>query len=78
MESPTLRIDFAKCIKAGECYYNHPELFSMSESGYPFLKVRRPSTPQEVRAAHEAVEVCPALAITFSAADPLETDPPPT
>jgi ferredoxin len=63
----TLRVDFDKCAKAGECYYNHPELFMMTESGFPVVKVRRPATPGEVREAGEAVEVCPSQAITFSA-----------
>lgn len=61
----TLKIDFKKCIKAGECYYNHPELFKATESAYPMLLVTRPSTDREIREAREAVEVCPSQAITF-------------
>jgi ferredoxin len=61
----TLKIDFKKCIKAGECYYNHPELFKATDSAYPMLLVVRPSTEREIREAKEAVEVCPSGAIAF-------------
>jgi ferredoxin len=59
-----LRIDFDKCVKAGECYYNHPELFMPTESGYPALKVLRPATASQVREAQEAMQVCPSGAIS--------------
>ena len=65
-----LRIDFDKCIKAGECYYNHPELFVPTESGYPALKVRRPATPSQIREAQEAMEVCPSRAISYEDGSP--------
>ena len=61
----TLKIDFKKCIKAGECYYNHPDLFKATESAYPSLLVGRPTTEREIREAGEAVDVCPSGAITF-------------
>jgi ferredoxin len=60
-----LRVDFQKCIKAGECYYNHPDLFMMSESGFPAVRIRHPSTTTQTREAREAVEVCPSGAITY-------------
>ena len=61
----TLKIDFKKCIKAGECYYNHPDLFKATETAYPLLLVVHPSTEREVREAAEAAEVCPSGAISF-------------
>ena len=61
----TLKIDFKKCIKAGECYYNHPDLFKATNNAYPTLLVGRPSTEQEIREAREAADVCPSGAITF-------------
>jgi ferredoxin len=61
----TLKVDFEKCAKAGECYYNHPDLFAMTESGFPALKVRHPASPAEIREAREAAEVCPTGAISF-------------
>ncbi|MDB5480820.1 MAG: Ferredoxin [Caulobacteraceae bacterium] len=60
-----LRIDFDKCIKAGECYYNHPELFRRTDSGYPALRIRRAATPAQFREAQEAMEVCPSRAISY-------------
>ena len=60
-----LKIDFDKCIKAGECYYNHPDLFMMTDSGFPALKVRRPATENETREAEEAIEVCPSQALSL-------------
>ena len=61
----TLKVDFKKCIKAGECYYNHPDLFKAADSAYPTLLVGRPSTEREIREAKEAVDVCPSGAISF-------------
>ncbi len=61
-----LKVDFDKCLKAGECYYNHPDLFLMTESGFPAIKARRPATPAELREALEAIEVCPARAISLA------------
>lgn len=60
-----LRIDFEKCIKAGECYYNHPELFMRTDSAYPALRIRRAATPAQFREAREAMEVCPSRAISY-------------
>jgi ferredoxin len=60
-----LKIDFEKCIKAGECYYNHPDLFLMTDSGFPALKLRRPVTESEIREAQEAIEVCPSQALSL-------------
>ena len=61
----TLKIDLKKCLKAGECYYNHPDLFKATDSAYPMLLAAHPSTEREIREAKEAVEVCPSGAISF-------------
>lgn len=61
----TLKVDFKKCIKAGECYYNHPDLFKATESAYPTVVVGRPTSEREVREAREAIEVCPSGAISL-------------
>lgn len=65
LSNRTLTIDFKKCIKAGECYYNHPDLFKAADSAFPTLLVSHPSTDREMREAREAAEVCPSGAITF-------------
>ncbi|HAR31139.1 MAG TPA: ferredoxin [Gammaproteobacteria bacterium] len=59
-----LVVDFKKCEKAGECYYNHPRLFERSEGGFPILRVRELVDPELLHEAREAVEVCPAIAIS--------------
>ena len=57
-------IDREKCFKSGECYYNHPELFAMGEEGYPDIKVTD-VTDDLLRHAREAIDVCPAVAISL-------------
>jgi ferredoxin len=65
-ETPVfLKVNFDRCSKAGECYYNHPDLFMMTESGFPALRTRHPATPAEIREAREAAAVCPTGAISF-------------
>lgn len=61
-----LHVDREKCIKAGECYYNHPALFEMEEDGYPRIRVISISSESERVEAEQAIEVCPAVAISLS------------
>ena len=58
-------VDTQKCILAGECYYNHPELFKMGDGGTPVVLVDELSDPELIRHAEEAAEVCPAGAISI-------------
>ncbi len=65
-------IDLDKCYKSGECYYNHPELFALSkkegEEGFPVVIVDQldpDSSTELLRHAREAIEVCPAVAISL-------------
>ena len=60
-----VKIDYEKCYKSGECYYNHPELFRMGEEGYPVVLVDEIDDDALRKHAEEAVEVCPAVAITL-------------
>jgi len=60
-----LKIDLDKCIRAGECYYNHPELFRMQDNGDPEVLVSDITTPELRRHAEQAMEVCPAVAISL-------------
>jgi ferredoxin len=59
-----VRIDRNKCFMAGECFYNHPELFRMGEDGYPEV-IADVTTAELRRHADEAIEVCPAGAISL-------------
>lgn len=58
-----VRVDTDKCIMAGECYYNHPELFKMSDEGMPIVLVGESDDAALKKHAEEAVEVCPSGAI---------------
>ena len=58
-------IDREKCILAGECYYNHPELFKMGDDGQPVVLVDEINDAELERHATEAAEVCPAVAISL-------------
>ena len=59
-------IDLEKCYKAGECYYNHPELFRMGEEGFPVVLVDEIADAAAEQHAREAAEVCPAAAISVA------------
>ena len=60
-----VRVNREKCYLSGECYYNHPELFRMDEEGYPVILVDEINNDVMERHAREAVEVCPAVAISL-------------
>ncbi len=60
-----VRVDLQKCYKSGECYYNHPELFKMGEEGYPVVLVDELSNAVQQRHAEQAIEVCPAVALSL-------------
>lgn len=57
-------IDLDKCYMSGECCYNHPDLFELGEDGYPRIKVAEISDETLILEAEQAVEVCPAGAIS--------------
>ena len=58
-----VKVDRGKCHKSGECYYNHPELFSMGDEGYPEILHADVAEQSLVQHAREAAQVCPAVAI---------------
>jgi len=58
-----LAIDASACIRSGECYYNHPELFRATDAGDPELIASDLPPAEVLRHAREAAEVCPAEAI---------------
>ena len=61
-----VKIDLDKCHMSGECYYNHPELFKMGGSGSPeVLLVTEISDEATIGEVQEAIEVCPAVAISL-------------
>ncbi len=60
-----VRLDLDRCIKAGECYYNHPRHFAMDEDGSPRILVRFVESDADLKEVEEAIEVCPAQAIAL-------------
>jgi ferredoxin len=60
-----IEIDLTQCIRSGECYYNHPEMMKMSPDGRPTLLVGVITTDRQRIEAEQAIEVCPARAISL-------------
>jgi ferredoxin len=60
-----LRVDTRRCYKSGECYYNHPELLAVGDDGFPRVLVPVLETPRQKREAEQAIEVCPAQALSL-------------
>ena len=60
-----LKVDYKKCEKAGECYYNHTALFERIDNGFPKIIVEDLTTDALRHEAEEAIEVCPTGAITI-------------
>jgi ferredoxin len=60
-----VKVDFKLCEKAGECYYNHPRIFTRNENGYPTIAVREIDDEDLLMEAREAIQVCPAQAISL-------------
>lgn len=58
-------VDYKKCLKAGECYYNHPTMFEYTDSGLPKILIEEITTDAQRQEAEEAIEVCPAQAISL-------------
>lgn len=60
-----LRVDRGKCYKSGECYYNHPDLLAMDDDGFPKVLANVIATDRQKLEAEQAIEVCPAQAISL-------------
>jgi len=60
-----LFVDYKKCLKAGECYYNHPTLFEFTDKGLPKVLVEEIDSDELRQEAEEAIEVCPGQAISL-------------
>ena len=58
-------IDKERCLMSGECYYNHPEIFRMDDEGYPVVLIDQLER-QALQQVNEAIEVCPAVAISLT------------
>ena len=58
-----LKVEYEKCTKSGECYYNHPTLFKVGDDGFPVVLVSELTTDQLKAEAEQAADVCPEGAI---------------
>lgn len=58
-------LDLERCYLAGECVYNHPDLFAFDADDQPQVLVERPDTPALQLGARQAAEVCPSGAISL-------------
>lgn len=59
-----IEIDRRSCVKSGQCSYLHPELFERDADDFPVAKVEHPGDDL-IEGAEEAVELCPASALTL-------------
>jgi ferredoxin len=60
-----VKVDFKRCEKAGECYYNHPRVFERNDNGYPIIAVHEMADEDLLAEVREAIEVCPTQAISL-------------
>ena len=58
-----VRIDLDKCMMAGECYFNHPEVFKRGRDALPTLVAGQVDEEIMIKQVLEAIEVCPSGAI---------------
>ena len=64
-----LTIDWTRCRGHGLCAHIVPELVQLDRQGFPVM-LDMPVPPWLERAARQAVEMCPALALRLTPADP--------
>ncbi len=60
-----LTIDHDKCLSSGQCAYLQPELFELSDDGTPSVLNDSPDG-DFIAKAKDAIEMCPAQAISLS------------
>ncbi len=58
-------IDLDRCFLAGECVYNHPQLFAFDDDNRPVVLVESPDAAALQLGARQAAEVCPSGAIAL-------------
>lgn len=59
-----LKVDADLCQGHGRCYSLYPDLFEADEDGYG-TAVDVQLAPRQMKAAEEAIEVCPEAAISL-------------
>lgn len=64
---PRVTVDRETCIGAAQCAFHAPAVFDHDDEGYVVVVDPRPAAAEH-EAVREAVDLCPARAITFDAA----------
>ncbi|MGI9621932.1 MAG: ferredoxin [Acidimicrobiales bacterium] len=59
-----IEIDLERCILAGECIYNHPDLFEWNPQDQPVALRPEVDDETDMRAVRQAASVCPSGAIS--------------
>ncbi len=55
---PRVKVNYETCLKTGQCYYLHPEIFRARDDDFP--ESVAPTFGEELREAMEdAAELCP-------------------
>jgi ferredoxin len=65
MSDMKITVDRDRCIGAGQCMLNAPDLFSQDDEGTVVVLDEHPS-PEQESAARAAENTCPARVITLS------------
>jgi ferredoxin len=65
MSDVKITVERDRCIGAGQCVLNAPELFDQDDEGTVVVLDEQPS-PEQEPAAHAAEHACPARVITLS------------
>jgi ferredoxin len=61
---PKAEINYRTCMKTGQCYYLHPEVFRRREDDHP--EPTQPTFSADLRdALDEAADLCPTESITI-------------
>ncbi|GAA3042606.1 ferredoxin [Pseudonocardia yunnanensis] len=65
MSDVKITVERDRCIGAGQCVFNAPELFDQDDEGTVVVLEEQPS-PEQEPAAHAAEHACPARVISLS------------
>jgi ferredoxin len=59
-----VEVDHKACLRSGQCFYLHPEIFKEGAEGFPDVIVD-PLPLDLVEEAEEAADICPGSAIAL-------------
>lgn len=59
-----LTVNLRTCLRSGQCYYLHPQLFREGDEGFPVVLLERPEG-ELLEEAKDAAELCPSSSIAL-------------